>query len=91
MATSTFPHGQYRVFNTLYIATSLDQFFGHKAAAWSRGYDGRMTYPRSLAVEAQHDHVIWRHFVEFSMYKFSAMSFDPKQKNSGWGFLFSVL
>ena len=60
MATLTFPRGQYRIFNTLYIAASLDQFLGHKAAAWSHGHDGRMTCRRSLAVGAQHDHVIWR-------------------------------
>ena len=30
-------------------------------------------------------------FVELSIYKFSAMSFDPKQKNSGRDFLLSVL
>ena len=91
MAMLTFRHAQYRIFNTLYIAASLDQFLGRKAAAWSHGHDGRMTCRRSLTVGAQHNHVIWRDFVELSMYKFSAMSFDTKRKNSGRDFLFSVL
>ena len=33
MAALTFPRGQYKIFDTLYIAASLDQFLGHKAAA----------------------------------------------------------
>ena len=89
--TLAFPRGQYRLFDARYIVTSLAQFLGHKAAAWSHERDGIMTCQWSLAVGTQHGHVIWRDSIGLTIYKFSAMSFCRKQKISGQEFLFSVL